>query len=243
MNKELGYGKYVLHSNITYGPYEKGYSAVYTQKGDKASKKYYVKVSADLKVSQSVEKLSQVITVLNEVAPKCDRVPKIIINSHEGSRKFLVMEHIPHTISSYLYRTKKTREEKDLAIVDIGRQILDCMKKVHACKYIIDDVTPSSFRLTNDGKLYLTDFSTLYKYVEILRIPLPTERHESQRARLFSGDFYFAPSCKHDKLSTSRKHDIEGLAYTLLYLLTDGNYSWFMENFEHHYEHGHRIIK
>ena len=56
--------------------------------------------------------------------------------------------------------------------------MLDCMQKIHACKYILDDVNPSSFRLTNDGKLYLTDFSTLYKYVEILRIPLPTERHE-----------------------------------------------------------------
>ena len=99
-----------------------------TQKGDKTNKKYYVKVSADPKVYPSGDKLSQVITVLNEVAPKCDRIPKIIISSFEKSRKFLVLEHIPHIISSYLYRTKKTREEKDLAIVDIGMQILDCMK-------------------------------------------------------------------------------------------------------------------
>jgi hypothetical protein len=108
--KELGYGKYVLHSEITYGPYDKGYSAVYTQKGDKENKRYYVKVSADPKIFPSGDRLSQVITVLNEVAPKCDRVLKIIISSFEKSRKFLVMEHIPHTISSYLYRTKKTRE-------------------------------------------------------------------------------------------------------------------------------------
>ncbi len=104
--------------------------------------------------------------------------------------------------------------------------MLECIKQVHELKTLHRDIKPANFRVKN-GQIYITDFGTSFEYMTTRDNPGGEPKHIVETSgQHFKGTLHFSSIKNHQRYNQGRKDDIEALGYTIVYLLTDGEFSW-----------------
>ena len=83
--------------------------------------------------------------------------------------------------------------------------------------------------MVKDNKVHILDFGLSFEYIS-------KDQHiQEQAGQSFKGTLHYASIKNHQRYNMSRKDDLEGIGYTILYLLTNGHYKWL--DFEHSEKH------
>ena len=81
-------------------------------------------------------------------------------NDNKKSSNFLIMEYLDQSLNEYV---KNLREAKKLNLGQISKQILNCVKNIHAVGFISKDIKPDNFRVKNN-QVYIIDFGISREY-------------------------------------------------------------------------------
>jgi serine/threonine protein kinase len=125
-----------------------------------------------------------------------------------------------------LTKLVRVKGSLDLKIVlQLGIQMIKRIETLHN-KYLLHrDIKPDNFMLATNKQLYLIDFGLCKRYdydgkhIEETQNPNKT----------IIGSVNFVSLNVHKGIEPSRRDDIESCMYIILYLLQDGQLSWFKE--------------
>jgi serine/threonine protein kinase len=110
-------------------------------------------------------------------------------------------------------------------ILQLGIQMIKRIEVLHN-KYLLHrDVKPDNFMLGSNKQLYLIDYGLCKRYDhDGIHIE---ETHTSNKTII--GSVNFVSLNVHKGIEPSRRDDVESCIYIILYLLQDGQLSWFKE--------------
>jgi serine/threonine protein kinase len=109
-----------------------------------------------------------------------------------------------------------------MAVAMIALQILDRIEFIHNKSILHRDIKPDNFLIGTGRKkhrIYIIDFGLSKKYIK-------DETHtEYKKGRSFTGSFRYSSIRNHKGIEQSRRDDIEGLGYVLMYF-NRGSLPW-----------------
>jgi len=125
-----------------------------------------------------------------------------------------------------LTKLVKIKETLDLKVIlQLGIQMIKRIETLHN-KYLLHrDIKPDNFMLGTNKQLYLIDFGLCKRYdydgkhIEETHNPMKT----------IIGSVNFVSLNIHKGIEPGRRDDIESCIYIILFLLQDGQLSWFKE--------------
>ena len=137
------------------------------------------------------------------------------------------MTYYELSIAEYL---KPFLESEDLvqkrkAICDIATQMIECLEEFHKTKKVHRDVKPDNFRV-HDRKVYLIDFGNIFDYIK------EGAHIANTTGYAFKGTLTFASITSHKRNTHSRRDDLEGVAYSILSILSGGSMPWEKINYD-----------
>jgi serine/threonine protein kinase len=80
-------------------------------------------------------------------------------SSYKGDRPYLITTYLPHSIEEYL--ASKGDEKNDQFVLELAAKMISAVEKFHRLGYIHQDINPSSFRVKDDGEVYLKNFGNV----------------------------------------------------------------------------------
>ncbi len=91
--------------------------------------------------------------------------------------------------------------------------------------YIHRNIKPEHFRVDNNGKVYIIDFSKAIKYVQ------NGEHIKQEKSKNSICSLTYTSISSHSLRNKSRKDDLEGLGYCLLSLYTENKIFWLSDQY------------
>jgi serine/threonine protein kinase len=82
----------------------------------------------------------------------------------DNMRAYLITTHIPYSIEEYL--ASKGAKKNDPLALEIAAKMISNVESLHKLRYIHRDLNPSSFRVNENGEVYLKNFENVVKYVD-----------------------------------------------------------------------------
>lgn len=139
-----------------------------------------------------------------------------------GNYNYMIMEPVGYSLEQlYSICSKKFSLHTVLRIAD---QLIERLQQLHSRYYIHRDIKPDNFAIgigkENKNKLYIIDFGLAQRYVDRNNRILPM-RDKCQP----TGNARYASLNNHLGCEQSRRDDLEGVAYMLIYFLT-GKLPW-----------------
>ncbi len=151
-----------------------------------------------------------------------DGIPHVYKYRQGHKHNYLVMELLGKSIDKLFSECKKNFSSK--TIFQIGYQMIQRIEYVHSKGYIHRDIKPGNFvigRGSNSKKLYLIDFGLSKKYLD-----KNTNKHiPYKEGKGLTGTARYVSLFTHYGIEQSRRDDIEGIAYNLIYL-AKGKLPW-----------------
>eukprot|EP01122_Echinamoeba_exundans_P008272 TRINITY_DN2718_c0_g1_i4.p1 TRINITY_DN2718_c0_g1~~TRINITY_DN2718_c0_g1_i4.p1 ORF type:complete len:471 (-),score=59.92 TRINITY_DN2718_c0_g1_i4:241-1653(-) len=149
-----------------------------------------------------------------------DGIPQPVWYGTEGPFNIMVMQLLGPSLSDLMARYKRLSV---CTVLKLGAQMITLLERVHNCGLLHRDIKPGNFLIgRNDdlGKLHLIDFGLAGQYRDAngRHIPYNSSAH-------FHGTDKYASVNSHMKIESSRRDDLESVAYTLIYLVK-GELPW-----------------
>lgn len=143
-------------------------------------------------------------------------IPKIYYYNQVSDYNYLVMELLGASLESLFNKCNRKFSLKTTLM--IGLQILDRVELLHNHKIIHRDMKPDNFLIgkgDNKDTIYVIDMGLSKKYIDSL-----TEKHiPFKDGKSLTGTVRYASIFTHLGMEQSRRDDIEGLSYMLVYFL------------------------
>ena len=143
-------------------------------------------------------------------------VPKIYYYSQTPESNCLVMELLGDNLEQLFNNCKRKFSLKTTLI--IGLQLLERVELIHNHKIIHRDMKPDNFLIGKGDKkntIFLIDMGLSKKYIDPI-----TEKHiPFKDGKSLTGTVRYASIFTHLGLEQSRRDDIEGLSYILVYFM------------------------
>lgn len=139
-----------------------------------------------------------------------------------GNNNFMIMQPVGHSLEQlYNICSKQFTLQTVLHIAD---QLIERLQQLHSHFYIHRDIKPDNFAIglekENRNKLYIIDFGLAQRFVDQNNRILPL-RDKCQP----TGNARYASLNNHLGCQQSRRDDLEGVAYMLIFFLT-GSLPW-----------------
>ena len=151
-----------------------------------------------------------------------DGIPHVYKFRQGHKHNYLIMELLGKSIDKLFSECKKNFSNK--TIFQIGYQMIQRIEYVHSKGYIHRDIKPGNFVIgkgPNSKKLYLIDFGLSKKYIDKI-----TNKHiPYKEGKGLTGTARYVSLFTHYGIEQSRRDDIEGIAYNLIYLVK-GKLPW-----------------
>ena len=151
-----------------------------------------------------------------------DGIPHVYKFRQGHKHNYLIMELLCKSLDKLFSECKKNFSNK--TIFQIGYQMIQRIEYVHSKGYIHRDIKPGNFVIgkgPNSKKLYLIDFGLSKKYIDKI-----TNRHiPYKEGKGLTGTARYVSLFTHYGIEQSRRDDIEGIAYNLIYLVK-GRLPW-----------------
>ena len=151
-----------------------------------------------------------------------DGIPHVYKFRQGHKHNYVIMELLGKSIDKLFSECKKNFSNK--TIFQIGYQMIQRIEYVHSKGYIHRDIKPGNFVIgkgPNSKKLYLIDFGLSKKYIDKI-----TNKHiPYKEGKGLTGTARYVSLFTHYGIEQSRRDDIEGIAYNLIYLVK-GKLPW-----------------
>ena len=151
-----------------------------------------------------------------------DGIPHVYKFRQGHKHNYLIMELLGKSIDKLFSECKKNFSNK--TIFQIGYQMIQRIEYVHSKGYIHRDIKPGNFVIgkgPNSKKLYLIDFGLSKNYIDKI-----TNKHiPYKEGKGLTGTARYVSLFTHYGIEQSRRDDIEGIAYNLIYLVK-GKLPW-----------------
>ena len=151
-----------------------------------------------------------------------DGIPHIYKYRQGHKHNYLIMELLGKSIDKLFSENKKNFSFK--TIFQIGYQMIQRIEFIHSSGYIHRDIKPGNFvigRNENSKKIYIIDFGLSKRYID-----KNTNKHIPYReGKGLTGTARYVSLFTHYGIEQSRRDDIEGIAYNLIYL-AKGKLPW-----------------
>jgi serine/threonine protein kinase len=170
-----------------------------------------------LKVQKS--KLCSIKEEINVLKALCHpQIPEVLdFGVVDSAIHYLVMP----LFKANLFELRKTSPEffTRETLVKIGISLISVMEYLHEQGFIHRDIKPENLMLGYDSKIHLIDFGSATKYTRL-------SCHYSKKSnQIFVGTPMYSSINAQNRVSCSRRDDMESLGYTLLFLL-EGDVPW-----------------
>lgn len=142
-------------------------------------------------------------------------IPNIYYFGKQDKSYYLTMSLLGPSLSTILSKTK-TFSLKTVCM--IGISMVKTIEHIHSKKYIYRDMKPENI-LTNGKKLFLVDFGMCKRYM------VNGKHIKFIDGKILTGTARYASISTHEGYEQSRRDDMEGLMYTLIYMLR-GKLPW-----------------
>ena len=189
------------------------------QTQSKYSKKYYALKLEDMQQdSYILEDESIFMSYLN-----CPRIPKVKSFGYSGSLIIMVMELLGNSLDK-IFEDLPTRKMSIRCVCNIAYQLLLILEFIHNCDIIHRDIKPANVAIGYEEKskyIYLLDFGLSKKY----RSSKTKKHFRFVQSNKLIGNARYSSINALDGGTQSRRDDLEGLGYLLLFLLL-GRLPW-----------------
>jgi casein kinase 1 len=178
-----------------------------------------IKVEASDKTSRS--HLKAEYQILKEISDG-EGIPRVY-EFHEGNKhNYLMMQLLGKSLDKLFTEMKRHFSIKTVSM--IGYQMIQRIEYVHSKGYIHRDIKPGNFLVGKNldcKKLYIIDFGLSKKYIDKL-----TGKHVLYKeGKGLTGTARYVSLNTHYGIDQSRRDDIEGIAYNLIYF-AKGKLPW-----------------
>ena len=150
-------------------------------------------------------------------------IPKIYLYAKFNEYSFLIMDLLGPSLENILINNKNNLPLKK--VINYGLQMIDRIEYIHQRHIIHRDIKPENFLIKKNKEnkeiLYLIDFGLAKRF----RDP-KTGLHISYKdGKSLTGTARFTSIYTHLGIEQSRRDDLEGMIYTLIYLIK-GRLPW-----------------
>jgi len=164
--------------------------------------------------------------VYNMLGDKCKGIPKVHYRGRQGDWYIMIMDILGPSLWDLVTESGCNHLSEEM-VACIAVEALNILKSLHEVGWVHGDVKPENFLLGQAGtlherKLYLVDFGLASNIREGLA---QTHVEYDQKPDLFRGTVRYASVHAHLGRTSSRRDDLESLAYTLVFLLK-GRLPW-----------------
>ena len=143
-----------------------------------------------------------------------DGIPHVYKYKQGHKHNYLMMELLGKSIDKLFSENQKHFSFK--TIFQIGYQMIQRIEFIHSSGYIHRDIKPGNFvigRNENSKKIYIIDFGLSKRYID-----KNNNKHISfKEGKGLTGTARYASLFTHYGFEQSRRDDIEGIAYNLIY--------------------------
>ena len=167
--------------------------------------------------------LKKEASIYHRLHHACDNVCQHAINGIPTVKWFGKDENNYYMVFQLLGESLETRMQR-LGIfsleqtMEIGKNILAILKKVHHYGYIHQDIKPDNFLFDMDGKqIFIIDFGLCKVF---------KRENMNKKSKSIIGTPCFASIPAHECCNQSKRDDLESLAYMLFYFVLGGNLPW-----------------
>ena len=144
-----------------------------------------------------------------------DGIPRVYKFREGHHHNYLLMELLGKSIDKLFSDNKKQFSYK--TIFEIGYQMIERIEYVHSKGYIHRDIKPGNFVIGRGDKskiIYIIDFGLSKRYID-----KNTDKHiPYKEGKGLTGTARYVSLFTHYGIEQSRRDDIEGIAYNLIYL-------------------------
>ena len=151
-----------------------------------------------------------------------DGIPHVYKFRQGHKHNYLIMELLGKSIDKLFSDCNKKFSYK--TIFQIGYQMIQRIEYVHSKGYIHRDIKPGNFvfgKGKNSKILYIIDFGLSKRYID-----KNTNKHiPYKEGKGLTGTARYVSLFRHNGIEQSRRDDIEGIAYNLIYL-AKGRLPW-----------------
>jgi len=142
-------------------------------------------------------------------------IPTVKWFGKDENNYYMVFQLLGESLERRMQRLGKFSLEQTM---EIGKNILAILKKVHHYGYIHQDIKPDNFLFDIDGKqIFIIDFG--------LAKVFKREEKKDKKSKSIIGTPCFASMRAHECCNQSKRDDLESLAYMLFYFVL-GNLPW-----------------
>ena len=149
-------------------------------------------------------------------------IPQVYLYKNIKNLNFLLMELLGSNLKFLLKKCNNHFSIK--TIINLGIQMLERIEEIHKRHVIHRDIKPENFVMglkENNNILYLIDFGLSKRF----RNPKTGEHIKYKDGKKLVGTAKFSSIYTHLGIEQSRRDDLEGMMYTLLYLIK-GKLPW-----------------
>ena len=159
--------------------------------------------------------------ILKEIQGK-EGIPHVYKFRQGHKHNYLMMELLGKSIDKLFSECKKNFTYK--TIFQIGYQMIERIEYIHSQGYIHRDIKPGNFVIGKGEKnkiIYIIDFGLSKRYID-----KNTNKHiPYKEGKGLTGTARYVSLFTHYGIEQSRRDDIEGIAYNLIYL-AKGKLPW-----------------
>ena len=149
-------------------------------------------------------------------------IPKVYKFKQGHKHNYLIMELLGKSIDKLFSECKKNFSYK--TIFQIGYQMIQRIEYIHSKGYIHRDIKPGNFVIGKGDKskiIYIIDFGLSKRYID-----KNNQKHiPYKEGKGLTGTARYVSLFTHYGIEQSRRDDIEGIAYNLIYL-AKGKLPW-----------------
>lgn len=149
-------------------------------------------------------------------------VPRIYYSGKDSVNNYMVIDMLGPSLEDLLNLSNRRMSLK--TVLMLFSQLLSIIENVHAKNYIHRDIKPQNFLMglgQDASTVYIIDFGLSKRF----RDSLTGQHIQLKEGKKLTGTARFVSIFTHIGLEQSRRDDLEGLAYLMIYLLK-GKLPW-----------------
>lgn len=143
-------------------------------------------------------------------------IPKVFCYGSNDEYDYLVMELLGPSLEKVF--TFCHRKFTLKTVLMLGEKMIRRIEYVHQMSHLHRDLKPDNFVVDmNTSEIYIIDFGLARRYCQISEDGQTVEHVQRVKVQSFTGTARYASIGAQQQFTTSRKDDLESLAYILIY--------------------------